>query len=228
MVASSTSSSSSLGTGLSSTWTTLISQQLTEEKQVRLNRLTQQSSDLDVKKAIFTDLSSQISDLKSSLGSLWSTNASYVLGGSHATSVTNQTTSGTTFMTATADSTAATGSYTIAMGTNDHLATQNRVSSTTSYSSSSTNLGYSGGFSITLGDKTTQFTVNGSDTLYSLASKINSATYDSGKGVSATVVNNALTIQSVSTGTAYQMTLADDSTGGPLEKLGILKADNKT
>jgi flagellar hook-associated protein 2 len=207
MTTSSTSSSTS-GTGLSSTWTALLTTQMNLEKQQRLTRLTQQSSALDVKKAVFTDLSNQISDLKTSLGSLWSTSGSYVLGGAHSTSVTNQATSGTTVLTASADSTAATGSYNIVFGKDDHLATQNRVASTNSYSS--------------------QFTVDNSDTLYSIAAKISSATYDSGKGVSATVVNNTLTIQSTSSGQGYNMKLADTGSGGPLESLGILNSDNST
>jgi flagellar hook-associated protein 2 len=224
MTTSSTSSSSSSIYGqLDQTWVQLIQTQINSEKTVRLNRLSKQNNDLDLRKAVFTDLSSQITDLKNTLGKLWSSNASYALSGAHSVSVTNPSTSGATVFSAVADSTAALGSYNISV---TNPASQHRVASTTKYTSSTTALGYSGSFSITLGGKTNQFSVDANDTLYSIASKINSATYDTGKGISASVVNNTLTLESVSSGNDFKMTLADVVAGGPLEKLGIINSSN--
>jgi flagellar hook-associated protein 2 len=216
---SSTSSSSSSTYGLDSTWVTLIDSQITSEKQFRLNKLNTQKDTLDTRAAVFTDLKSQITSLKDTLSTLWSTQDSYVLSGDRSTAITDRSESDAAIFTATADSTASLGSYTIDV---TNLATQHRVSSTASISSSSTSLGYTGIFSIEVGDKTTNFTVDSSDTLLSIASKINSADYDSGKGVTATIVNNTLTIQSESTGEDYNMTLS----GAPLQKLGIIDSSN--
>jgi flagellar hook-associated protein 2 len=216
----SSSSSSSSTYGLDSTWVTLIDTQITSEKQFRLNKLNAQKDTLDTRAAVFTDLKSQINSLKDTLATLWSTQDSYVLSGDRNTSVTDRSESDATIFSATADSTASLGSYTVDV---TNLATQHRVSSTTSISSSSASLGYTGTFSIAVGGKTTNFTVDGSDTLLSIASKINSADYDSGKGVTASIVNNTLTIQSESTGADYNMTLS----GTPLQKLGILDSSNK-
>ena len=229
MVASTSSSTGNLDTSstnnLDPTWVTLIDNTIASEKAQRLNSLTQQSSDLDTREAMFTDLSASLTSFKSSLGGLWSTNTSYVGNTARSASVTNPQTTGTSVLTATAGSAAALGTYNVAV---TNLATQNRVSSTTPYTSSTNSLQLSGGFSIEVNGKTTHFSLSGPDTLYSIASKINSATYDSGKGVSASVVNNTLTFQSVSTGAAYQMKLADDANGGPLEALGILNNDSNS
>jgi flagellar hook-associated protein 2 len=230
MVASSSSSSTgnlntSSTSNLDSTWVTLIDNTMAAEKAQRLDRLTQQSSDLDTREAMFTDLSTSLTSFKSSLDSLWSTNGSYVGNTARSTNVSNPKTTGTTVLTASADSSAVLGSYNIAV---DHLATQNRVSSTTAYTSSTNALALSGGFSIEVNGKSNHFSVNGSDTLYSIASKINSATYTTGNGISASVVNNTLTIQPVSTGAAYNMKMADDTSGGPLETMGILNNDGKS
>ena len=213
------SSTSSSTYGLDSTWVSIIDAQITSEKQYRLNKLTAQKDDLDVRKAVFTDLKSQINSFKDTLGKLWSTDTNYVLNGDRSATISDRSDKESSVLTATATSTASLGSYTIAV---DNLATQHRVSSTTTVSSSTTALGYTGNFSIDVGGKSNTFTVDGSDTLYSIASKINSATYESGKGVTATVVNNKLTIQSKSTGEAYKMTLS----GSPLEKLGIIDSSN--
>ena len=232
MVASSSSLSSSTGNlGTSSTanmdptWVTIIDSTIAAEKAQRLDRMTQQSTELDTRSAMFTDLSNSLTTFKSSLDALWSTNASYVGNTARSTSVTNPKTTGSTVLTATADSTAAMASYNVAV---TNIAAQHRVASTTTYTSSTTPLGMNGGFTLSVGGKATHFDVNGGDTLYTLASKINSATYDSGKGVSASVVNNTLTLQSASTGTAYTMKMADDAGGGPLEAMGILNNDGKS
>ncbi|MCE1252377.1 MAG: flagellar filament capping protein FliD [Anaerolineae bacterium] len=218
-MSTSVSSTGSSTYGLDSTWVSIIDAQITSEKQYRLNKLTAQKDALDIRKAVFTDLKSQINSLKDSLGKLWSTDTDYALNGDRSVTIGDRSDKTASILTATASSTASLGVYSISV---ENLATQHRVSSTTAVSSSTTALGYNGNFSIEVGGKSNTFTVDASDTLYSIASKINSATYESGKGVTATVVNNKLTIQSKSTGAEYKMTLS----GSPLEKLGIIDSSN--
>jgi len=222
---SSTSASSSTGfSNLDTTWQAVITKQITAEKQVRLNNLTKQSSDLDLRKAIFTDLSNQISSLKSTLGKLWSSDVNYVGNSAKSASISNSSLSGGTILTATADSTASLGTYTVS---EIKLATQQRVSSDAQTSSSTAlGSGFTGSFSIQVkGGTAVNISIDGSsDTLYSIMSKINDAKYDTGKGVSASIVDNKLVLQSNSTGSDYTMSLTETN-GTPLQALGIKIGD---
>lgn len=213
-------------TSLDSTWVSIIDSTLNAEMEKKLNKLYTKSDEIDTREAIFTDLSNQISSFKSTLSSLWSTEDDYVGGTSRSTTIKDKSDTDLKIITASVDdddettSNAIIGSYDIAVTT---LAAKNRVSSTTSFTSSSKAFGstYVGSFTIGVDGESTEITVESDDTLYSLATKINSAKYEDGKGVTATVVDNKLVIESESSGSDYNMTLTDTA-GSPLQKLGII------
>jgi len=209
MVTSTSSTSSALETYFSN----LLKQTLEYEKKQRLYVLEDQRDAIDVKKSIYTDLQSQLTSLRTQTKSLWSKESSYALSGATRNATVTSELNGTTVLSATASSDAVEGSYEI---TDISLSSKHRVSSNRQSSSTSA-LGYSG--TITLNGR--EITVNLSDTLYSIASKINDASYEDGKGVTASVVDQRLIIESEESGADNAIT----ANGTVLEKLGILNTE---
>ena len=120
---------------------------------------------------------------------------------------------------ASANASAAAGTYNITI---DHLArAESDISG--SFGSETNALGLSGTFSLTVGGTAKSVTVATTDSLDSLRDKINKA----GAGVTATVVSTtpgtfALLVQANSTGTASAIAFGDDATNHTLRSLGLL------
>jgi flagellar hook-associated protein 2 len=195
---------------LDSFYTNLINTTLTYERQQKLDKLTAQRDALDVKKSIYTDLQGNIAALSSSVKSLWSTQGSYALTGVTRNASVTSNQSGSTVLSATATSTAKAGSYSIS---DISLSSTHRIASA-QQSTSESALGIDGTSTINGVD----FTISSSDTLYSIASKINSATYETGKGVKASVVDRRLVLESQNSGKDYKLSVS----GTGLQSLGFI------
>jgi flagellar hook-associated protein 2 len=98
---------------LDPTFRTIIQQTLEAERQP-LKRLTARRDELQVQKAVYTDLSNLLNSLQSTLRSLISSQLTYTLGGSRSVKVT-PTVAGSTVLSASAGSSAAAGSYEISV-----------------------------------------------------------------------------------------------------------------
>lgn len=98
---------------LDPTFRTIIQQTLEAERQP-LKRLTARRDELQVQKAVYTDLSNLLNNLQSTLRSLISSQLTYTLGGSRSVKVT-PTVAGSTVLSASAGSSAAAGSYEISV-----------------------------------------------------------------------------------------------------------------
>jgi len=207
MAITSTTSTSSL----SSVFTSLISSTIAAKKEKTVDVLTAKRDTLDIKKSVYQDLKTNLSNLQSSLRSLLSTNGSYVLSSSTRKATISGVSSGSTVLSASATSEAEPGTYKISDIT---LATTHQMMSDRQSTSTSA-LNLSG--NITINGET--ITVTTDDNLYSLATKINNASFEDDKGVTATVVDNRLTLQAESSGEDYNMTFSGDV----LESLGFLK-----
>jgi flagellar hook-associated protein 2 len=110
---------------LDSSFISLINSLMTVEKQP-LTRLTTQRDEITVQKGLYSDLSTMLSSLQSSVKALRSTDAlNYSLKSGRTATVTSGT-ADTTVLKATASSTATPGQYEIAV---DHLAASHRIRS---------------------------------------------------------------------------------------------------
>ena len=199
-----TSSSSS---GVSSTYlNSLISNIIKAERQP-IDTLSAQKDQLNIKKAIYSDLKNKLLTLESIVGDLKSDSEDAILDDKAATSSDNG------ILTATVTSSAANGKYTISI---TDLAEAHTVSSD-SQTSSTEALNLSGTF--TLNGATIE--VETTDSLRDIMEAINNADYETGKEVEATIINNRLVIKAGSTGTSHQLT-ASDTTGTVLTSLGVL------
>ena len=159
---------------------------------------------------MYTDLKSSLDSLRSETKKLWSTQTDYALADASRKVTVSSNDSGSTVMTATADSDAAVGSYSIS---DIHLATTHRISSSQQFSNSS-EMGVAG--TVTLNG--VDITIGSSDTLYTLASKINSTTFADGKGVVATIIDRRLILEASESGSEAKMTMS----GSALQSLGLI------
>jgi flagellar hook-associated protein 2 len=190
----------------------LVSQYMSLEQRP-LNDLKAKRDQLDVQKGVFNDLKSKIEGLQSAADDLAATNDSVF--DSH-----TATSSDSSFATATALSSAANGTYVLE---NVVLASAQRVQSS-SLSRSWTSAG-AGSFTL----NGTTINVSSGATLADLKYAINNATYASGKGVSATIVNvdsthSRLILSAQNTGAANAIQMVD-VTGTTLSDLGITATD---
>lgn len=212
MVSSTSSTSSSTTTSLSTYYTNLINTTISARKEEWITPLSEQQDTITLKKSIFTDLRGKLTDLQSQVSSLKAINSSSLFTDSRNVSITGQP-SGTTILSSTATSSSAEGSYKISDIT---LAKVQRVTSD-KMTASDTALGYNG--SIELNGQT--INVETTDTLYSITSKINSAKYDSGKEVVASVVDNRLVLESKNSGTENAIEVGGTMGGS---KLGLFES----
>ncbi len=186
----------------------LISASLNIQRQP-INKLNAQKDQLSIKKAIYSDLKTKLKTLNTIVGDL--------KGGNTVFNNKTATSSNISKLTASVDSTAINGKYTIVIS---NLAQAHSVRSDLQTSSTSA-LGLDGKFNIN--GKT--ITVTSTDTLQNIVNAINNAEFDEGKGVSASIVNNSLILTARSTGVENQIT-ASDVEGNVLESLGILDGGN--
>ncbi len=170
-----------------------------------LKDLKAQRDELNVQYAVFSDLSNQISALKTAASDLSTTTAS-VFGNKKVATDDDKR------VTATAYSSASNGTYVI---DGIQLATAQRLKSTAGTGWTAPTDG-----SFTVNGQT--ITVTAGQTLADIRSAINKATYDSGKGVSATVVNGTLVLDAASTGSGNEIALADVS-GSLLSSIGFVQ-----
>jgi flagellar hook-associated protein 2 len=197
-------------TGLGSYFQSLVKATMTAQKTLRMDGLTAKKDSLATRKSMFNDLKSTIADLQTQFKTLVSTEATYALTTSSRKASITGVASGSSVLSATVDSTTTTATYEIS---DIELSTTHRVMSDRQ-SSSTTALSYGG----TMVINGTSIDVGNEDTLMGIASKINSATYDEGKGVSATVVDNRLVLQAKTSGDDGTLTLS----GAPLRKLNLI------
>ncbi|MGB9595968.1 MAG: flagellar filament capping protein FliD [Candidatus Poribacteria bacterium] len=187
----------------------LISASLSNQRQP-ITKLNAQKDQLSIKKAIYSDLKTKLKTLNTIVGDL-KDDGDPIFDNKTAISSNNSK------LTASVDSTAINGKYTITIS---NLAQAHSVRSDQQTSSTSA-LGLDGKF--TINGKT--ITVVSTDTLQNIVNTINNTEFDEGKGVSASIVNNNLILTAQSTGIENQIT-ASDTEGNVLESLGILDGGN--
>lgn len=160
-----------------------------------INTLTAQKDELNIKKAVCSDLKSRLSTFKGVVEDLTSYDADTVFDNVKATS------SDTDVVTATATSSAASGTYSIEV---TNLAKAHRVWSEQQDSSSEA-LDLSGTFSL----NGVSITVETDDSLTDIMNAINNADYADGKEFVATIVDKQLIIEAASTGTSNELDASD-------------------
>jgi len=206
LIGSSTSSSTTAGSLTTNFLNSLIASTLAAQRQP-ITTLNSQKDQLNVKKAIYSDLKSKLSTLNSIMDDLKSNSASTVFDNKTANS------SDSSKLTATATSSAVNGTYTISI---TDLAKAHRIRSD-QQSSATSALNLSGTF--TLNGKS--ITVGVTNSLQDIVNSINNTEYDEGKGVSASIVNKNLVIEAKTTGEDNKIT-ASDTSGTVLASLGVL------
>ena len=202
-ISATTSSSSS---GLTTDYiNTLIRATITAQRQP-IYTLTAQKDQLNIKKAVYSDLKNRLSALKSIIDDLTSDDGNTIFDNKAAVS------SNSNVITATATSEATNGSYTVSIA---NLAKAHTVRSDQQADSSEA-LNLSGTF--TLNDVAIEVEID--DSLQDIMNAINSAEYEDDKGVTATIIDDYLVIEADSTGTSNQITYGD--TNNILSDLGML------
>ncbi|MDQ1329143.1 MAG: Flagellar hook-associated protein 2 [Candidatus Poribacteria bacterium] len=205
-VSSSTSTSTTSNTLTLNFLNSLITSTIAAQRQP-ITTLNSQKDQLNVKKAIYSDLKDKLSTLNSIMDDLKSSSASTVFDNKTANS------SDSSKLTATATSIAANGTYSISI---TDLAKTHRIRSDQQPSTNEA-LNLDGTF--TLNGKS--ITVGVTDTLQDIVNTINNKEYDEGKGVSASIVNKNLVIEAETTGEDNKIT-ASDTSGTVLASLGVL------
>jgi flagellar capping protein FliD len=189
----------------------LISQLMTLERQP-LTTLKSKKSEISVTVAMYTDLKGKLSSLKSLVDELASSESTAVFNSKTVTSGDAK------LISASADSSAADATYSIQVST---LAKAQRVQSDRQ-SSSAASIGYTGSIRVQDVVITIDETNN---SLEGIRDAINGATYATGRGVTASVIDNRLVISSQATGEANRVALADLS-GNVLSSLGIVSGSS--
>jgi flagellar hook-associated protein 2 len=121
----------------------LINYTLTQEKQP-ITRLTKQKDDINVKKAVYTDLNTKFNTLQTAINALRSSQGTYALTAGRSVNV-SPATSGTTVATATVNSSVSAGTYALSVTT---LAKAHQVHSARQTTIADTALGKEGTFVI--------------------------------------------------------------------------------
>lgn len=185
-------SSAGVGSGLD------IESLITQQVQAERTNLTA----METKKETFNSQISAYGQIKSSLEAFETAVGN--LKSSSDFSVSKATSSNTDLLTATADSTAAAGTYDIKV---TQLA-QAGVQASASQASAKTAMGASGTFTLTAGDKSFDITLESTDTLENIRDKINSAVLtgddETQEVATATIVN---------TGNGYKLVVASSERG---------------
>ena len=178
-----------------------------------IDTLKAQKDQLNINRAVYSDLKSKLTDINSIVDNLRS-GENTIFDNKSATS------SSSSNLTATATSSAVNGTYTISI---TDLAQAHRIRSDQQTNATEA-LNLSGTFTINGKDVTVETT----NSLQDIVNSINNTEYDEGKSVSASIVNNYLVIDAGTTG-ADNKIVASDTSGAVLESLGVLDgADFKT
>lgn len=193
--------------GLTPTYINSLIKEALDAQRQPINSLTAQKDQLNIRKAVYSDLKSKLLTLETIIDDLTNTDGNSVFDARTATS------SDSDMLTATANSEAARGNYTISIS---NLAEAHRVRSD-QQSDDSEPLNLSGSFTI----NGKSIAVDTGDSLDDIMSSINNAQYEDGKEVIATIVDNYLVLEAASTGTDNQIT-ASDTSGNVLSSLGII------
>jgi len=210
LIGSSTTSSSSSTSSLTVNFlNSLITATIAAQRQP-IDTLKAQKDQLNINKAIYSDLKSKLAGINSIVGNLRS-GENTIFDNKSATS------SSSSNLTATAASSAVNGTYTISI---TDLAKAHRIRSDQQTSATEA-LNLSGTFTINGKD----ITVETTDSLQGIVNAINNTEYDEGKSVSASIVNNYLVIDAGATG-ADNKIVASDTSGTVLESLGVLDGAN--
>ncbi len=185
-------SSAGVGSGLD------VESLITQQVQAERTNLTA----METKKETFNSQISAYGQIKSSLEAFETAVGNLKLSSDF--SVSKATSSNTDLLTATADSTAAAGTYDIKV---TQLA-QAGVQASASQASAKTAMGASGTFTLTAGDKSFDITLESTDTLENIRDKINSAVLtgddETQEVATATIVN---------TGNGYKLVVASSERG---------------
>ncbi len=185
----------------------LISQYMAVER-VPIQRLQNQKSEMSVLSAIYDDIKSKISAAVTQSKNMLQTGTLSPFAAKSVSSSDNS------YVSATASSSAAAGIYSIEVS---QLARAQRLQSE-KQGSSSESTGLTGIIRVqgTLIEINTE-----NNSLQGIRDAINAATYTTGKGVTATIVDNRLILQSNASGTSNNIALQDIS-GNVLSGLGIV------
>jgi len=175
-----------------------------------IDKLNSQKDQLNIKKAVYSDLKNKLSSLKNITKDIMD-NGSKVFGSMKVVS------SSTSVVTATVKSSAVSGNYEIYMS---NLAVAHSVRSD-KQDNSTEGLNLIGKFTL----NGVAIDVKEEDSLEKIMKSINEANYDNGKGINATIIDNHLVLRSVSTGTSHSI-IAEDVEGSILAKLGITNRGN--
>ncbi len=192
--------------GLTPTYINKLIRAAIDAQRAPIRDLTAQKDQLNVRMEIYSDLKSKLLTLEETMEALMS-------GDDTVFDDIEAISSDIDALTATATSSAAIGTYTISI---TNLAMAHTVCSDKQTSSSDA-LGLSGTFQL----NGVSIEVQATDSLTDIMEAINSAEYEDGKDVTATIVDNHLVIGSASTGTSHQLA-ASDTVGTVLADLGIL------
>ena len=192
--------------GLTPTYINQLIKAAINAQRAPIRTLTAQKDQLNVRMGIYSDLKSKLLALEETIEALMS-------GDDTVFDDIEAISSDTDVLTATATSSAATNTYTISITS---LAESHTVCSDKQTSSSEA-LGLSGTFQL----NGVSIEVQATDSLTDIMDAINSAEYEDGEEVIATIVDNHLVIGSASTGTSHQLA-ASDTVGTVLANLGIL------
>lgn len=165
-----------------------------------INQLTQDLQNLTTDQGLWQTINGQLSALGS---------AAQTLSTASTFQQTQAVSSNTGVMTATSDSSATSGTYTI----NATQLAQAEVDVSTQQSSSTAALGYSGSFTI---NGSAAINVSTSDSLSSIASAINAT---ANTGVTASIINNQLVIMANQTDAPISYV---QTSGTPLTSLGVI------
>lgn len=195
---------------LDSSFTRIINAVLEVERQP-LVRVSQQRDQLNLRRGLYNDINSRLSDLQASVTALLSGSLTYAYTEGRKAVVSN--TGNFTVLTASASASAADGAYTLTVTA---LAQAQRVHSDQQASAGAA-LGLNGSFEL----NGATITVTETDSLNSLAGKINVATYAAGQGVKASVVDRRLVLEHARTGSANTLSGADLAGGTVLQQLGL-------
>lgn len=188
----------------------LLVQKLMAPSKKPLDQMNNDKSDLKQRAAIYSDLKGYLTALHDVAADLADTSADSVFTSRIVTSSDAATVS------ASADSTADIATYAIDV---TNLAKAHRVASTRQ-ADKTTSLGVTGTFQINGKD----IVINGANnSLSGIRDAINGTTYDSGKEVIATIVDNTLVIRAAVTGVENAIAAADTS-GAVLKDIGVLDA----
>jgi flagellar hook-associated protein 2 len=195
---------------LDPSFTRMINAVLEVERQP-LVRVSQQRDQLNVRRGLYNDINTRLSDLQSSVKALLSSSLSYAYTEGRKAVVSN--TNSATVLTASATATATGAVYVLSV---THLAQAHRVNSG-QQASASVELGLNGSFEL----NGATISVTATDSLNTLAGKINAASYAAGQGVKASVVDRRLVLEHASTGSANTLSGVELAGGTVLQQLGL-------